>query len=292
MRSFIALFLFGFVCETSVAQVYLNHGSNFEVSFNKILLDPCNQSNPTNSFEFGAAMDDVGGQLIANDLFVMADEIFTLEQIQLNIWSASGVIAVDVIIWDDDNSLPGTQLFSELNLVPTSQTFVANLPNGFNAYDTVLDLPTPFELEGGTGGSTYWLQIVGYASSGAYTGWESTTQSFQGNQTAYNLDGTWQNDSNIDGSYVFSGDCSPALGTDDVFVSNISLYPNPTNGMIHVQTPNSMTIKDVKMYNLVGQIFAVELSNNTLDLTHFSNGIYLLDIATSDGRIVKKIIKK
>src|SRR5690606_4154667 len=61
----------------------------------------------------------------ANDLTVPADYDFHLEQIRANILTIGEVTEVSVYYYDNNTStnLPGTQLDSEMNLVPSEQTW-------------------------------------------------------------------------------------------------------------------------------------------------------------------------
>jgi len=51
-------------------------------------------------------------------------------------------------------------------------------------------------------------------------------------------------------------------------------------------------VKSVKIYNLQGALMKIETNKTELDLTDMSKGLYLFEIATSNGRYVYKIIKE
>lgn len=79
------------------------------------------------------------------------------------------------------------------------------------------------------------------------------------------------------------------LVNDNPFV----VYPNPTTGTLQIQSKEE--IINVEVYNVIGQlVFGSSINTNTaqLDLQNLSAGIYNLRIITSEGSIIKKIIKE
>jgi M6 family metalloprotease-like protein len=71
---------------------------------------------------------------------------------------------------------------------------------------------------------------------------------------------------------------------------HISIYPNPTNGLLYTNSENPITIK---MYTTTGLLLIEKTinKNNTLDVSNFSKGIYMINISENDGNILNyKII--
>ncbi|MEN8187009.1 MAG: N-acetylmuramoyl-L-alanine amidase [Bacteroidota bacterium] len=84
--------------------------------------------------------------------------------------------------------------------------------------------------------------------------------------------------------YLFSK-YSSLLSVDDSFIKqNISLYPNPTSGMIKISNPNAVEINKVDVYNIYGQKLQGKIINNSLDMSNFSAGIYLIRIEDNEGK--------
>lgn len=70
----------------------------------------------------------------------------------------------------------------------------------------------------------------------------------------------------------------------------VSIYPNPTNGMIRVESGN---IVDIVVYNIVGQKVRYLIVKNdfcNLDLSNLNEGVYFIKINTENGVVTKKII--
>lgn len=87
------------------------------------------------------------------------------------------------------------------------------------------------------------------------------------------------------------------LSTVDVNLENgITLYPNPSNGIITLEKGNTLTLNNATVYSILGaQVATFDLStmstSKTLDLTSLKSGIYMIKISGQDGTITtKKII--
>ena len=72
---------------------------------------------------------------------------------------------------------------------------------------------------------------------------------------------------------------------------NIHIFPNPTNGLIHIESNNRFEFLEITLYNALGKTIKINLSNENIDLSDISSGIYFLSIRTSKGMITKKIMK-
>ncbi|HMI08088.1 MAG TPA: peptide-N-glycosidase F-related protein, partial [Flavobacterium sp.] len=80
------------------------------------------------------------------------------------------------------------------------------------------------------------------------------------------------------------------LGVDDFNSLNYSLSPNPTEGVVKIQS--STAVKHFEVYNMIGQ--QVAKGNDTLiDLSVMEKGIYLVQIEFENGqKVTEKIIRK
>ena len=95
---------------------------------------------------------------------------------------------------------------------------------------------------------------------------------------------------NIDPTSSFSLDCG-TLGINDLELSkNISLYPNPAQSQI--QLNSNETIKFVSIIDTFGKTIKVNLTNTSgINISDLSSGIYFLRIHTDKGMTIKKFIK-
>ncbi|MGZ3882782.1 MAG: T9SS type A sorting domain-containing protein, partial [Bacteroidia bacterium] len=74
----------------------------------------------------------------------------------------------------------------------------------------------------------------------------------------------------------------------------ISLYPNPTNGYLTINS--SATITRIEVINALGQTELMKERINeqetSLDLSHLVQGVYFIQLYTTQGVITKKIIRE
>ncbi len=71
----------------------------------------------------------------------------------------------------------------------------------------------------------------------------------------------------------------------------IQVYPNPTSGVISIATSSSCVTESVTVKDLQGNTVLVSKSPS-IDLTGYAAGVYILEVATNEGRVVKRIVKE
>ncbi|WP_299059024.1 M1 family aminopeptidase [uncultured Polaribacter sp.] len=72
---------------------------------------------------------------------------------------------------------------------------------------------------------------------------------------------------------------------------NITLFPNPVNDVLTIQTSENINIKNAIIYNTLGkELFTT--SNQQIDLSTLSKGVYFIKIVTDYGELYQKIIKE
>ena len=92
--------------------------------------------------------------------------------------------------------------------------------------------------------------------------------------------------------HLISGNSSVTLENQNFDLKNaITIYPNPSSDIIHIQMPTSTILEKVIIYNNLGQKVMVSNLLN-FSVTSLSSGVHYLDIQTSDGVFHKKFIKK
>jgi len=92
--------------------------------------------------------------------------------------------------------------------------------------------------------------------------------------------------------HLISKNNTVTLGTDDYdFNTEITLYPNPTTSLIHIEKPEQTTINSIKIYNSLGQLLLEQNWSPQVDLTALSSGLLFVQFQTDDQIINKRIIK-
>lgn len=78
------------------------------------------------------------------------------------------------------------------------------------------------------------------------------------------------------------------VGIEDVESIQISIYPNPSEGVFNLS--NSESFSKISVHSLAGQIIEESiLVGNSFDLSHLNSGIYLLKFSGKNISIVKRI---
>lgn len=109
-------------------------------------------------------------------------------------------------------------------------------------------------------------------------------------------DATWSttNWTNIDATASFSTNCSVGI---DEQANNIilSLYPNPVNNQMTIEIEEqigTITIMDVMGKTIPIAIGTITTTNNTINVSGLTKGIYFLQVQTDKGLVSKKFIKE
>jgi len=80
------------------------------------------------------------------------------------------------------------------------------------------------------------------------------------------------------------------LNVTEYSLKKMVLYPNPTNGLIIINS--EATISKIEVYNVIGQIINVARNTKEIDLSNSDSGIYFLKIEDENGYSeVHKVVK-
>jgi subtilisin-like proprotein convertase family protein len=83
------------------------------------------------------------------------------------------------------------------------------------------------------------------------------------------------------------------LGLENNVLSDVSVYPNPTTGMVNIYIPNNIEPSTISLYDVQGrEIMKKETSeiNTSLQIDTLQDGIYLVTIENTTGSVTKKIV--
>jgi len=80
---------------------------------------------------------------------------------------------------------------------------------------------------------------------------------------------------------------------------NIQLYPNPTNGLIHIEN-KGWNVNSVEIFDVIGKNIIIntqirpENSENkiVINISHLPAGVYFVRISTETGDVIKKVLKE
>jgi Leucine-rich repeat (LRR) protein len=75
--------------------------------------------------------------------------------------------------------------------------------------------------------------------------------------------------------------------------SYFTIYPNPVKTVLNIVTANSVTINSIGIYNSIGQLIQIGLSQTpSIDVSQLEKGVYLLHLTTENGVECIKFIKE
>ncbi|MBR5725562.1 MAG: fibronectin type III domain-containing protein [Muribaculaceae bacterium] len=84
------------------------------------------------------------------------------------------------------------------------------------------------------------------------------------------------------------------VGIDDYTLDNtVNVYPNPTNGNVHVQCSDMM--ESLEIYDTYGKLLGTETVNSNVanvDLTSYAKGTYFVRVTTDKGVVTKRVVKQ
>ena len=75
------------------------------------------------------------------------------------------------------------------------------------------------------------------------------------------------------------------------FEPEFSIYPNPAKNELFILSNNSQTIKEINIYNHVGQqVLHEKRITNTIDVSKLQQGMYIIELVSNESRIREKLI--
>lgn len=81
------------------------------------------------------------------------------------------------------------------------------------------------------------------------------------------------------------------LSTDSYTLSNLNIYPNPTDGVLNF--PQEINENNFSIFNILGkEVLKGKIKNNSLDISFLNSGMYLLKVKNEKGTLIRKIVKK
>lgn len=263
-------------------------------------LAPCEQEVLSNNFENGWGPTNNPSIIWADDFVVNANETLTVNQISLNMLLEPGKVvdSAEIFFYENGGYGPGDEILS-LPATPVASSTFIGAAFGFDATELVFDID-PLLFEGASTETIYWVGFV-VSYNGANSYFEVTTLVNTPNQVfVYDA----SDDSWIPGAEAFadpqapsdfvmkvSGECG-VLGVNNNALSQVAVYPNPTTGVLNLQTPSNVDVNSVAIYDILGKRVNADYSNGTINMSALSTGVYLLKAETSAGTFTQKIVKQ
>jgi len=98
-------------------------------------------------------------------------------------------------------------------------------------------------------------------------------------------------DTGFPGNAIINLIIDSQLSIEENLIAQISLFPNPSEGIVTIQKPSSLEIESVVIQDIYGKILGM-YQEDQIDVSSYASGVYVLSIQTSEGTVVKKIVKR
>jgi len=92
----------------------------------------------------------------------------------------------------------------------------------------------------------------------------------------------------IDATASYNVDCGLGIDENNQLSSRINIYPNPASEMLNIDTKEN--IKEIKIFNLFGELVQTETSNS-FSINELASGVYFINVVTDNGVEQMKFIK-
>ena len=250
-------------------------------------------------------------QLLNNIFFNDASNFFigTTDYFNIDVGSFASPFLIDLDRDGDLDLIIGTrqgQLFhyenqgsiSEANFVLASEQ-LGNINLTDPIYNTAYTTPTVIDGENGyelyvgtEKGPVYHYTNIDNNIDGTF---EEVSDSLllysQGIRTApvvYDLNNDGWNDMLLGvytgGIHLLWGCNYSEISTPETIAEQINIYPNPTNGLIHIN--NHELLSTVEVYNIEGKLSYKGQAMHTTNLSHLHEGLYFMRLTTKTGEIM------
>ncbi|MBQ3944025.1 MAG: T9SS type A sorting domain-containing protein [Alphaproteobacteria bacterium] len=101
----------------------------------------------------------------------------------------------------------------------------------------------------------------------------------------------WENTGSLNTCFYSNYDIT---GVDEIDSKEISVYPNPAKNTVNIKFSDDIDCQSVEIYAIDGRLLKSQNSNlETVDVSKFESGIYILKVNMADGRnFAERIVKE
>lgn len=230
--------------------------------------------------EAGYGLSTANGQLAIQFHANTADSIQSVQFFFNQTLGAASQQYFDLQIWNDNNGVPGTVIYSQTSVRPEYPSPL------FQFYTYELDQPV-------TVNGTFYVGWKQLTKDNLNVGWDRNND--RSDQVMYNVTGTWYH-SSFEGCAMIR----PILGSEKQAYVGIAsqeenteiqliIAPNPViSNTLHLilrgKALSAPQEYDLRIYNINGQLLIKSQYENNIDISNLHNGLYLLQIVSKDRK--------
>jgi hypothetical protein len=206
-------------------------------------------------------------------------------------WNLQGEVPVGAgewivgnIFFNQDIASPGVGSLDDTALGEVTFNF---------PHDEWFRIAMNFDISSGISAATWGMSvdnIIAVPEGTAFTNEAGSSPTSLGGVNYYSI--TLDNEYNID-SFNYMDDffvLEPIAGVNDNAAFEFSIFPNPSNGIINIQS--EIAIEELNIYSLQGILIESKMNIDRIDISHLSSGIYFIEALSEKRKSVQKLIKK
>jgi hypothetical protein len=114
--------------------------------------------------------------------------------------------------------------------------------------------------------------------------------SLSNNGSVIAIGASYNNGNFLDSGHVRVYNLSSLLSLNTVILNDFIMFPNPSSDAIQIILQENQLLEKVNIYNLLGQIVKSEKKKN-VKIDTLTNGSYIIEVITNEGKATKKLIK-
>ncbi|OUR94627.1 hypothetical protein A9Q87_03050 [Flavobacteriales bacterium 34_180_T64] len=222
---------------------------------------------------------------------------WSVEYVDVGIYRNDAPQDVEIRIWDSNFNMPDSdQVINNPANLLGQETFSLGVFDGgliknfvFSSPVTVPSISTHvfIEIVFPNPGAVYY-EMANVAA------FEFTDSIWQGDCNGPDYEWAWEIFGFNPQGYLIRAYGSQTLSNPDFITSEneVILYPNPTSDILNIKLSSNNTIVNVTVFDMLGKVQNVNSTNNQINLSSISSGVYILQVETNNGLISKQIIKK
>jgi len=213
------------------------------------------------------------------------------------VYNESGLYDVKLIV---SNGSTSDTLTKQNYVTVLSPPGIPATPTGADEVCTNFELSSDYLTAGATGAEDYIWNVspleAGVITPNGTTAIVSWTENWQG--TAYiSVKGVNDDCGESEYSDTYEVLCMLCTGIDDLSATtNISLYPNPAQGVIYILSKDDLINTEFSLKNMYGKVVMTDKINisggeaSALNLSKQSPGLYFIELKSGDIVFQQKII--
>ena len=95
-----------------------------------------------------------------------------------------------------------------------------------------------------------------------------------------------------DSKYLIDLVIDDALSVDNVWTSNVSVYPNPSSNVFNISLPSNVEVLNSSLVDILGKTTGVVYNNGQMNVSSLAPGVYFMNLETNLGAYNQKVVVK